>query len=152
MNYGYIRVSTDKQTVENQRYEISEFALRNNLKIDYWIEETISGTLEPSRRQLGTLLEKIQKDDLIICSELSRLGRSLFMIMSILNKLMETGARVWTIKDGYRLGDDIQSKVLAFAFGLKKFFYLFYLIPTVFSCIVAIASFTFAESILLLHK
>ena len=108
MNYGYIRVSTDKQTVENQRYEISEFALRNNLKIDYWIEETISGTLEPSRRQLGTLLEKIQKDDLIICSELSRLGRSLFMIMSILNKLMETGARVWTIKDGYRLGDDIQ--------------------------------------------
>ena len=119
MNYGYIRVSTDKQTVENQRYEISEFALRNNLKIDYWIEETISGTLEPSRRQLGTLLEKIQKDDLIICSELSRLGRSLFMIMSILNKLMETGARVWTIKDGYRLGDDIQSKVLAFAFGLS---------------------------------
>ena len=63
MNYGYIRVSTDKQTVENQRYEISEFALRNNLKIDYWIEETISGTLEPSRRQLGTLLEKIQKEN-----------------------------------------------------------------------------------------
>lgn len=119
MNYGYIRVSTDKQTVENQRYEITEFAMRNNIKIDFWIEETISGTLEPNRRQLGTLLEKIQKDDLIICSELSRLGRSLFMIMSILNKLMETGARVWTIKDGYRLGDDIQSKVLAFAFGLS---------------------------------
>lgn len=119
MNYGYIRVSTDKQTVENQRYEITEFAMRNNIKIDLWIEETISGTLDPGRRQLGTLLEKVQKDDLIICSELSRLGRSLFMIMSILNKLMETGARVWTIKDGYRLGDDIQSKVLAFAFGLS---------------------------------
>ncbi|MBR6582307.1 MAG: master DNA invertase Mpi family serine-type recombinase [Treponema sp.] len=119
MNYGYIRVSTDKQTVENQRYEITEFAQKNDIQIDEWIEETISGTLEPGRRQLGTLLEKVQKDDLIICSELSRLGRSLFMIMSILNKLMETGARVWTIKDGYRLGDDIQSKVLAFAFGLS---------------------------------
>lgn len=119
MNYGYIRVSTDKQTVENQRYEISEFAVRNKIEIHQWIEETISGTLEPGRRQLGNLLEKIQKDDLIICSELSRLGRSLFMIMSILNKLMESGARVWTIKDGYRLGDDIQSKVLAFAFGLS---------------------------------
>ena len=107
MNYGYIRVSTDKQTVENQRYEISEFAVRNKIEIHQWIEETISGTLEPGRRQLGNLLEKIQKDDLIICSELSRLGRSLFMIMSILNKLMEIGARVWTIKDGYRLGDDI---------------------------------------------
>jgi len=119
MNYGYIRVSTDKQTVENQRYEITDFAQKNGIQIDEWIEETISGTLEPQRRQLGTLLERVQKDDLIICSELSRLGRSLFMIMSILNKLMETGARVWTIKDGYRLGDDIQSKVLAFAFGLS---------------------------------
>ena len=119
MNYGYIRVSTDKQTVENQRYEITDFAQKNSIQIDEWIEETISGTLEPQRRQLGTLLERVEKDDLIICSELSRLGRSLFMIMSILNKLMETGARVWTIKDGYRLGDDIQSKVLAFALGLS---------------------------------
>ena len=119
MTYGYIRVSTDKQTVENQRFEIKEFCIRNNLKIDSWIEETISGTIDLKRRELGSLLSKIQKNDLIICSELSRLGRSLFMIMSILNILMEKGARIWTIKDNYRLGDDIQSKVLAFAFGLS---------------------------------
>lgn len=119
MTYGYIRISTDKQTVENQRYEILDFCRHNNLKIDSWIEETISGTVEPDRRELGRLLQKVGKGDLIICSELSRLGRSLFMIMSILNLLMEKGARVWTIKDNYRLGDDIQSKVLAFAFGLS---------------------------------
>ena len=119
MTYGYIRVSTDRQTVENQRFEIVEFAKRNSLNINSWIEETVSGTIRPENRELGRLLDSIQKDDLIICSELSRLGRSLFMIMSILNKLMEKGARVWTIKDGYRLGDDIQSKVLAFAFGLS---------------------------------
>ena len=119
MIYGYIRVSTDKQTVENQRFEILEFAKRNSLVLDSWIEETVSGTIKPENRALGKLLDSIQKDDLIICSELSRLGRSLFMIMSILNKLMEKGARIWTIKDGYRLGDDIQSKVLAFAFGLS---------------------------------
>ena len=119
MIYGYIRVSTNRQTVENQRFEIVEFAKRNSLNIDSWIEETVSGTIRPENRELGRLLDSIQKDDLIICSELSRLGRSLFMIMSILNKLMEKGARVWTIKDGYRLGDDIQSKVLAFAFGLS---------------------------------
>ena len=119
MIYGYIRVSTDKQTVENQRFEILEFAKRNSLILDSWIEETVSGTIRPENRALGKLLDSIQKDDLIICSELSRLGRSLFMIMSILNKLMEKGARIWTIKDGYRLGDDIQSKVLAFAFGLS---------------------------------
>lgn len=89
MIYGYIRVSTDKQTVENQRFEILEFAKRNSLVLDSWIEETVSGTIRPENRALGKLLDSIQKDDLIICSELSRLGRSLFMIMSILNKLME---------------------------------------------------------------
>ncbi len=119
MVYGYIRVSTDKQTVENQRFEILQFCKKNSLKIDSWIEETISGTLTPEKRELGNLLSQIKKDDLIICSELSRLGRTLFMIMSILNLLMEKGARIWTIKDNYRLGDDIQSKVLAFAFGLS---------------------------------
>ncbi len=119
MIYGYIRVSTDKQTVENQRFEILEFAKKNNICVEKWIEETASGTLKPEQRELGELLRLVQKGDLIICSELSRLGRSLFMIMSILNKLMEKGIRVWTIKDNYRLGDDIQSKVLAFAFGLS---------------------------------
>lgn len=119
MNYGYIRVSTDTQTVENQRFEITNFARKNNLRIDGWIEETISGAKDYSKRRLGPLLEKAGKGDLIVCAELSRLGRSLFMIMEILNLCMKKECRVWTIKDNYRLGDDISSKVLAFAFGLS---------------------------------
>lgn len=119
MNYGYIRVSSDKQTVENQRFEIERFAKANNLTIDGWIEETISGTKNYDKRELGKLLKKVKKNDLIICAELSRLGRNLFMIMEILNICMNKECRVWTIKDNYRLGDDIQSKVLAFAFGLS---------------------------------
>ena len=119
MIYGYIRVSCDKQSVENQRFEIKNFCCRENLKIDGWIEETISGTKAYNKRQLGTLLKRIRKDDLIICAELSRLGRNLFMIMEILNICMTKECRVWTIKDNYRLGEDIQSKVLAFAFGLS---------------------------------
>ena len=119
MIYGYIRVSSDKQTVENQRFEINNFCQRLQLQIDGWIEETISGTKNYDKRELGRLLKKIQKDDLIICAELSRLGRSLFMIMEILSLCMKKECRVWTIKDNYRLGDDIQSKVLAFAFGLS---------------------------------
>ena len=87
--------------------------------INDWIEETISGTKNYTKRQLGNLLKKENKDDIIICSELSRLGRNLFMIMEILNICMTKECRVWTIKDNYRLGDDIQSKVLAFAFGLS---------------------------------
>jgi len=119
MIYGYIRVSTDKQTVDNQRFEINRFCSTNDLKIDQWIEETISGTKSPEKRLLGSLLAEVRAGDLIVCSELSRLGRSLFMIMSILNHLMTNDVRIWTIKDNYRLGDNIQSKVLAFAFGLS---------------------------------
>ena len=119
MTYGYIRVSSDKQTVENQRFEIEKFCERNDLHIDGWIEETISGTKNYDKRKLGPLLKKAKKDDLIICSEISRLGRSLFMIMEILSICMKKECKVWTIKDNYRLGDDIQAKVLAFAFGLS---------------------------------
>lgn len=119
MVYGYIRVSSDKQTVENQRFEINNFVAKESIHIDGWIEETISGTKNYNKRELGKLLNKVQKDDLIICAELSRLGRNLFMIMEILNICMTKECRVWTIKDNYRLGEDIQSKVLAFAFGLS---------------------------------
>lgn len=119
MNYAYIRVSTDKQTVENQRFEISRFCEKEGIIIDNWIEETISGTSPYCKRKLGRLMKKVGKGDMIIASELSRLGRNLFMIMDILKQCMDRECRVWTVKDGYRLGDDIQSKVLAFAFGLS---------------------------------
>ena len=119
MNYGYIRVSTDKQTVETQRFEIERFCDGNEMKIDQWIEETISGTKEPEKRNLGAILKRMQKGDILVCAELSRLGRSLLMIMSILNQCMKKEVQVWTIKDNYRLGTDISSKVLAFAFGLS---------------------------------
>lgn len=119
MIYGYIRFSTDKQTVENQRFEIMNFANGTNLKIDKWIEETISGNMAVEKRKLGALLKKLNKGDILISSEISRLGRNLMMIMSILNICMQKGIHVWTIKDNYRLGNDINSKVLAFAFGLS---------------------------------
>ena len=119
MIYGYIRVSCDKQTVENQRFEINNYCTVHDLHIDGWIEETISGSKSYSKRELGKLLKRIRAGDTIICAELSRLGRNLFRIMEILNICMTKQCRVLTIKDNYRLEDDIQSKVLAFAFGLS---------------------------------
>ncbi len=119
MIYGYIRVSTDRQTVENQRFEINQFCEKNTLIVDKWIEETISGTKNLQDRKLGKLLKRMKKDDILVCSELSRLGRNLLMIMGILNECMNREIQVWTIKDNYRLGNDINSKVLAFAFGLS---------------------------------
>lgn len=119
MIYGYVRVSTDHQHTENQRFEILNFAEKHGLNVDCWIEETISSTKDLQKRKLGRLLKRIKKDDLIIASELSRLGRNLLQVMSILHYCMDVGAQIWTIKDNYRLGVDITSKVLAFAFGLS---------------------------------
>lgn len=119
MIYGYIRVSTDKQTVENQRFEIEEFAVKTGRLVDQWVSEVISGTKRADERLLGNLLEQLQKGDVLIISELSRLGRNLLQIMSILNDLMEKEITLLTVKEGYELGNNINSKVLAFAFGLS---------------------------------
>ena len=109
MIYAYVRVSTDKQTLENQEFEIKNFCAREKISIDKWEMETISGTKSFEKRKLGNIM---------ICSEISRLGRNLLQIMTILNICLNKEVQVWTIKDNYRLGADIQSKVLAFAFGL----------------------------------
>ncbi|MFR0584986.1 master DNA invertase Mpi family serine-type recombinase [Lactobacillus porci] len=119
MNYGYIRVSTDRQTVENQRFEIEEFSRRRNITIDSWTSEVVSGTKKADERLLGDLLRGLKKGDRLIVSELSRLGRNLLQIMSILNYLMEKDIILLTVKEGYELGNNINSKVLAFAFGLS---------------------------------
>src|ERR671939_1505196 len=106
MIYGYIRVSTDKQTTKNQRFEILEFAHEKRLRIDEWIEETISATKKLSDRKLGALIERMHEEDILIVSELSRLGRSLLEVMSILHTLMEKDVKVFTTKERYELGNN----------------------------------------------
>lgn len=119
MIYGYIRVSTDKQTTENQRFEILKFCDEKRLHVDAWVEETISATRHLEERKLGELLDRLEGDDILIVTELSRLGRSLLEVMSILHWIMETEAKVFTTKERYELGNTISSKVLAFAFSLS---------------------------------
>lgn len=117
-NIGYIRVSSNKQTLEHQRFEIKNFALKEGIKIDTWIEEKISSRKALDKRKLGELLNNLQENDVLITCEISRLGRSLLEVMKILETCLNKNCQVWTIKENYRLGNDIQSKVLAFAFGL----------------------------------
>ena len=119
MIYGYIRVSSDKQTTENQRFEISRFAKLQGIKINKWIEETISSRKPLSKRKLGSLLAELKDGDILISTEISRLGRSLLEVMGILQNCLTKNCEVWTLKENYKLGSDIQSKVLAFAFGLS---------------------------------
>jgi DNA invertase Pin-like site-specific DNA recombinase len=119
MTYGYLRVSTDKQDENNQRHGVEEKARKMCVEVDeYIIDFGVSGAKEPEKRKLGALLDKLQPGDVLIASELSRLGRSLYMVMRILEHCLKREVEVITVKDNYELGNNIQSKVLAFAFGL----------------------------------
>lgn len=118
MNYAYIRVSTESQTVENQRLLISNYAQRYGIDNIEWVSEIISGTKTPDKRKLGDILNCSKEGDLIIITELSRLGRSLIMVLNVIQFLLEKKVRLISLKEGYELGDNIQSKVIAFAFGL----------------------------------
>lgn len=120
MVYAYLRVSTGKQDGRNQRIGVEALATARGLHIDEYIdEEGVSGTVDPEKRELDKLLSKLQSGDILIAGEISRLGRSLFMIFRILEYCMNNGITIMTAKDGYILGNDIQSKVMAFAFGLS---------------------------------
>ena len=118
MYYAYIRVSTDHQNVENQQHEILTYTQNHNIQIDRWVSEIISSRKPLTERKLGKLLKKLKKGDVLIATELSRLGRNLLEVMGILQHCLEKDCQIWTLKENYRLGADIQSKVLAFAFSL----------------------------------
>lgn len=119
MIYGYVRVSTDKQSTENQRFEIEKYVFGRKMKIDRWVEETASGSMKVKDRQLGKILKQVKKGDRLITTELSRLGRNLMQVMSFLHQCMERGIIVHTIKERYELVNNISSKILAFAFSLS---------------------------------
>lgn len=115
---AYLRVSTDKQTLENQRCEIERFAKKNGMTIDRWVEEVVSGKVKDSDRKLGRTLKRLKKGDTLIVSELSRLSRTLLDIMSIMHSLLERGVILYSVKENFCLADNINSKVILFAFGL----------------------------------
>jgi len=115
---AYIRVSSDKQNCANQRYEINNYCRANNMPVDSWAEEIISSRKKLENRKLCGILKEMEQGDTLIASEISRLGRSILEIMGILQYCLNKGCRIITIKENYRLGEDLQSKVMAFAFGL----------------------------------
>jgi len=118
--YAYIRISTDKQDLENQRYVILEYVNKKKLGNVSFIEETVSGKVSWKNRKLKELIIQLQKGDNLIVAELSRLGRSMLEIMELLSILLRKGVNVYVVKGNYELKDDIQSKVLTFAFSLAS--------------------------------
>ena len=118
MIYAYIRVSTELQNYGSQRFEIQNYCSANGLSVDHWVKESISGTVKVEKRTLGKIIKKMHPGDRLICTELSRLGRNMLMVMSILNTCSAKGIYIHSIKDNFDLSDNINSKIIAFAFAL----------------------------------
>lgn len=118
MIVAYLRVSTGKQLLENQKNEISAFAQNRNMVIDQWVTEIASGCKQRNDRKLGTLLRRMKKGDLLIVTELSRLSRTLIDIMTIMGTLLQKGVVLYSTKERYSFDNSLNSKVLCFAFGL----------------------------------
>lgn len=118
MVIAYLRVSTARQHIENQRAEISRYTSSRKISVNRWITDTISGKTESKKRNLGKILNRLKKGDTLIVTELSRLSRSLHEIMQIMKFCVDNNVEIHSTKDGYIFDDSINSKVLSFAFGL----------------------------------
>jgi len=120
MTYGYIRVSTDMQDVENQKIGINRKASELNTAIDEWIsDDGVSGTKEYDKRELGHLMEKLKDGDIIIVSEISRLARSVFMLFRIVEHCTQIkNCTIYSVKESQVLKkNDVVSAIILSAYG-----------------------------------
>lgn len=115
---AYLRVSTTIQDIEKNKFDILALANDKGLGQVTWIEETVSGRVSWRKRQIATVLDRLQHGDNLIVSELSRLGRSMLECMEILSVASQKGIRIYAVKGNWRLDDSIQSKIVAMAFSM----------------------------------
>lgn len=117
-NIAYLRVSTLEQDLEKNKTDILTLANEKNLGKVEFIEEKVSGKISWKRRQIALIIEELAKDDVILLSEFSRLGRSMLECMEIISIATQKGIKIYTVKGNWQLDDTIQSKVMAMVFAM----------------------------------
>jgi len=115
---AYIRVSTDKQDVENQRLGILELVNQKDLGKVEFVEETVSGRKPWRDRAVAGVIDGLKSGDSLVVSELSRLGRSMLEIMEILSICTNMGLKVYAAKGDWSLNGTLQDKILAAVFAI----------------------------------
>ena len=116
---AYIRTSTDKQDLNNQKLEIFEFAKKNKLEVDDFIQMTISSRKTSKERRIDEMLLNLEDADTLIVTELSRLGRSTAEVIGLVNELIKKHVRVIAIKQNLDIKQhDMTSKVMITLFSL----------------------------------
>jgi DNA invertase Pin-like site-specific DNA recombinase len=108
---GYLRVSTGGQDLGNQQLGILHFANDHGWKVELF-QETVSGRVSYKDRGLGSIVQELKANDVLIVSELSRLGRSMLEIITLLCELSDRGVKVFAIKGNHKVDNSIQSKVM----------------------------------------
>jgi DNA invertase Pin-like site-specific DNA recombinase len=117
---AYLRVSTIDQDIEKNKSAILALANHKVLGHVHFVEEKVSGKVSWRKRKIAEILETSQKDDNIIVSELSRLGRSMLECMEILSIATQKGINVYAVKGDWQLTNSIQSKIVAMAFSMAS--------------------------------
>jgi DNA invertase Pin-like site-specific DNA recombinase len=117
---AYIRISTGGQGLDSQRLAILDYAQRHGLTVQTFVEAQVSSRHVGAKRGLDTVLEQAQPGDLLLVSELSRLGRSVGQIIQLVDRLLKQQMQLVAIKENIRLHDthDLQTKVMITLFGL----------------------------------
>ena len=115
---GYLRVSTGTQDLEKNRAEILAFANEKDLGRVEFIEETASGRTAWRDRKIAAVLDELGASDVLIVSELSRIGRSMLDCIEVLAIAAKAGIRVYAIKGNWHLDETIQSKIIAMVFSM----------------------------------
>ena len=115
---GYLRVSTVDQSLEKNKADILQLANHYELGNVRFVEEKVSGKVPWRERKIAEVLESSKANDVIIVSELSRLGRSMLECMEILSVATQKQISVYTVKGNWRLDKSIQSKIIAMAFSM----------------------------------
>lgn len=117
--YAYLRVSTLEQDTEKNKLDILKFANANKLGNVEFIEEKISGKTNFKDRQLGELLAKMNKYDVLIVPEFSRLARSITQIFEVIDLTKQKGITLYTIKENFNNNDkSITATVTSTIFAL----------------------------------
>ena len=117
---AYLRISTGQQDMDCQKIELYEYARQHDLKITDFIEVEISSRKSTKARRIDELLEHLQEGDLLLVSELSRLGRSVGQVIQIVDFLIKKKIRFMAVKESIQINgkQDIQTKTMITLFGL----------------------------------
>lgn len=119
MVMAYLRVSSDEQDVMSQKIGVCEFLEKNRFECDRWyVDEGVSGGIDWRKRKIAHMVRDAKAGDVLVFSEISRIGRKLVDVLEVIKRCSEKGVKIYTVKDRYVLEDSIQSKVLVTVMGL----------------------------------